>query len=123
MASLRTLWMERWLRGEMGEGLGVGGGWDVCLSHLLAQLTHSAKHSAAIKSLWSSGDPWALQEINGVGEGKMGPNSSPLLAELDWKKGLELRSCPGPMLWWFSGPLTTAGCLGKAWVWMPAGWS
>lgn len=75
----------------MGEGLGVGGGVGY-LSHLLAQPTHSTKHSAAIKSLWSSGDPWALQEINGVGEGKMGPNPSPLPPELDWKEGLELRS-------------------------------
>lgn len=80
----------------MGEGLEVGGGWDVCLFHLLAQRTHPAKHSAAIKSLWASGDPWAPQEINGVGAGKMGPNSSPLPSELDWKEGLKLRSVLGP---------------------------
>lgn len=63
----------------MGEGLGVGGGWDVCLFHLL---THSTKHSAAIKSLWSSGDPWAPQEINGVGRGRWA--LTPPLFPLSW---------------------------------------
>lgn len=71
---------------------------SVPLFHLLTQPTHSAKHSAAIKGLWASGDPWAPQEISGVGEGKMGPNSSALLPDLDRKEAGAEVLCPGPML-------------------------
>lgn len=79
--------MERRLRGESGGGAGSGG-WEEgvgCLSLSLrllpAQPGLPARRPAATEGPWASGDPWAPQEIDGVGEGKTGP-ASPLPPEL-----------------------------------------
>lgn len=92
MASPKVLWMERWLRGEMGRGLEVGGGVGClslpspCSTYPLYKVFSRYQEPLVLRR------PWALQEISRVGEGKMGPNLSSLPPELDWKEGLELRS-------------------------------
>lgn len=61
---------------------------SLSLFHLLAQ--PAPPHPPTPKGFSShQGFP---QEIDGVGEGMMGPASYPLPLELDWKGGLELRS-------------------------------
>lgn len=102
-------------------------GWDVCLSLSVSLLPPScstcppAKCSAALEGLQASGDPRALQEINGTGEGKMGPASSfPQTQGIGERPGAEAFS-PGPVLWRLPSPLPTARCFGKTWVWMPVG--
>lgn len=63
-------------------------GWDMECHLLPVQLAHPEKCSAAFEGLWTSGDPQALQEINGTGKEPCLLPTSPR----SWGRGdLELR--------------------------------